>query len=172
MPEIAFWRNLAASFRELHEQQGNNLGAHWSSSAWNASGSHWHLDTGGNQTVRGSFRVFAERGAVELGHSDESTGLDFWLDLLKTESHHFREGGESRSFGKGEPEVVSQNGSIKSVCKASSEFCIKCETKELLRTQPHNGHPPTPSRSHQPRLRGFRPARPIAISGAVHAAAH
>jgi hypothetical protein len=133
MPEISFWRDLAARFEELHEQPGNHLGAHWCSSPWNESGSHWHLDGEGNKTIRGTFRILAERAAAELGHADELSALSFWLNLLRNDSHRYSENGQSSGHSKDGVEITSQVGSIKLVCKASSEFCIKCEAREVSR---------------------------------------
>lgn len=77
---------------------------------------------------------------VELGHPPGKFAHFIWLDLLKFEGAHYRpfelEEGRRRFYadatGPAEVRMIvtkSEGGEIRFLCKASAEFCVKCETQ-------------------------------------------
>jgi len=131
MAETAFWRDLKACFRALHDEQLQDrnkagLHAHWNSNP--ANGEPWDLG-GGPDDIRTNFEWLAELAAVQLGQPGGRNAVFFWLDLLRAESPHYRRINSSHIV-KG-TETRWESGKIELVCKASADYCIKCETQEL-----------------------------------------
>ncbi len=129
----AFWRDLKAEFGALHDEQLRNrnkagLHAHWNSNP--ANDEPWYLG-GGPDDIRTNFEWLAERAAVQLGQPGGRNAVFFWLDLLRNESPHYQPIASSRI--EKEEETRWESGRIELVCKASAEYCIKCETQELER---------------------------------------
>ncbi len=132
MTATQFWRDLEQRFLALNAVYGNRLEASWTSTYWFEPGDQWQLSGGGpDQSVLGQFRILAECGAIRLGYSDEATAQSFWLDEMRRGSPAFRGGGRSESLRE-----ISQIGFIWSVCLASAQFCLRCESKEMLATTP------------------------------------
>jgi hypothetical protein len=133
MDDIAFWRDLEARFRALHDEQLQNRGsdalhAFWSSDP--ADGDPWYLG-GATDHICTQFEWLAERAAVQLGHPGGGNAVFSWLDRLRGASPHYRPINSSHIV-KGK-ETHWESGRIDSVCRASAEYCLKCETEELKR---------------------------------------
>ena len=136
MADPTFWPDLEARFQALHNEQlqdTNNAGLHalWRSNL--APGGPWYLG-GGPDDIRTKFEWLAESAAVQLGHPGGRNAVFFWLDLLKCESPHYKRC-DSSHVVKGK-ETRWESGTIELVCKASAEFCLKCETRETARFTP------------------------------------
>ena len=139
MANTEFWRDLEARFRELHDEQlqdrnRNNSPVH---ATWGSEGANpedqWYLG-GSTNHIRTQFEWLAEHAAVRLGHPGGPTALFFWLDLLKAESPYYR-GGIQGTSQIGDKVTHSESGVIEFVCKASADYCLKCETQEIIEEQ-------------------------------------
>ena len=96
MDEPQAWRDLAERFTQLYAGGADKLCAEWISSSWNEQGDQWLILGVEDPALRGRFESTAERAAVLLGH--ESSGLFFWLNLLKDGSPNYISGGLSRTW--------------------------------------------------------------------------
>ena len=131
--DTAFWRDLETRFRALHDEQLQDrkkagLHAYWNSNP--ANDEPWYLG-GGPDDIRTNFEWLVEQAALRLGQPGGRNAVFFWLDLLRSESPHYRPINSSHEV-KGE-ETRWERGGIELVCKASADYCIKCETEELKR---------------------------------------
>jgi hypothetical protein len=119
-----FWSDLEKRFRDLRNEYGDRLTAHWISSAWGEDCEQWCLrGAQGRESER--FRPLAERAAVGLGHPAGRGALFFWLDLLKSESANYRPGYGGHD-GDGN---VWHAGVIRKLCEASADQCFRHETR-------------------------------------------
>lgn len=136
-----FWRDLAARFRALHDEQlrersNDVLHGNWSSiGAEPDNGSPWSL-SGGSARIRTQFEWLAQSAAVRLGHPGGPAAVFAWLDRLKAESPRYK-GGILGSWS--EPrvskEIRTESGLIELLCLASAEYCLKCEIDERTTTR-------------------------------------
>jgi hypothetical protein len=92
--------------------------------------------------VRSEFEWRARQSAVRSGCQPDRNGLNFWLDLLRQESPRYKSW-EGKRIGRqfevnpeGAAQVVlkersEDSGTIEFVCRASAEYCEKCEIEEM-----------------------------------------
>ena len=134
-----FWKDLANQFRDLQAEHDGELRANWTPTTQVGESGRWYLSgtRGGNEgrRLRTQFEWLAEKAAVRLGHPGGPSALFFWLDLLKTESPYFRGGLVYGSRSGDGPVTETTVGVIEQVCAASADYCLKCETQEMIKTR-------------------------------------
>ena len=130
MGSTAFWRDrLKTEFLKLDEKESQYrgegaLGALWDGHKWDLSPDPAHVCT--------NFERLAKSAAVRLGHDGEPTGVAFWLDLLKAKSGAYV---PFEPAGRTWVKVIgrrSEGGRIELLCKVSAEYCVECETQEIV----------------------------------------
>lgn len=130
------WRDLEDRFRALQarDNQGDPLCASWSSIGWKPAGEKWKL-YGGTKRTRTQFPWLAERAGTQLGHAGgPQSALFFWLNLLRSESPNSR-GFEAALKDKDASTVHSTSIVIESLCEASAEYCVRCESLQKAQTE-------------------------------------
>lgn len=133
--ETDFWRDIEARFLALHDEQLQHRGmdavhALWSSKGFGrADGSPWSV-SGGTEVILRKFEWLVESAEARLGDSRGPNAISSWLDRLKAESPHFQPL-QSSFKEKGKRWRHWKSGRIEFVCKASAEYCVKCETQEV-----------------------------------------
>ena len=126
MTDSESWREIEARFREL-QTSGDRLCANWTSTARNEAGEHWYLSGSKDKRLHKLFRWTAELAALKLGHSDGPSAFFFWLDLLRRDSPNFEMAGSGATRQAGGPEEHHEFGTIRRVCEASADYCLKLE---------------------------------------------
>jgi hypothetical protein len=129
MDETSPWREVAAQFSKIRRQGGDQLVANWNPEGWNKQGDPWYLSGIDGARVHENFKWAAERAAVLLGQKPTPSSLFFWLDLLRKESPDYQR--EKLAEYRNGIEVEVDIGIIRSVCRASEEYCFKLETQYI-----------------------------------------
>jgi hypothetical protein len=150
------WRDVENRFRDLEREGGKRLSADWYSTAWPETGQHWNLK-GTNKLIRQRFEWIAQNAALKLGHADVSTGLFFWLDLLKRDSPGFHIDVQSSSKLPNGSLVRSEGGIIHRICTASADYCLKLENDEVARSMLEKLNSPSSSQRTGSRKPGRSP---------------
>ncbi len=132
---LGIWRDIEGRFRALRKEYGDGLVANWISTFWNDRGEQWYLSGSTNDREREVFAWLVERATVELGHPGGNTALTYWLDLLKTESPNFRSGTTLTHVNKDGIISESQAGTIYRLIEASADYCLKLETKDIIKVR-------------------------------------
>ena len=129
------WRDLEGRFRALRKEHGDGLVANWISTSWNEHGEQWYLSGSTNDRERELFTWLAERATVELGHPGGDTALASWLDLLKSESPNFKSGTMLTHRNPDGTTTEAQGGTIYRLIEASVDYCLRLETKGILKAR-------------------------------------
>jgi hypothetical protein len=129
---IEFWQGLATQFRELGTRSPN-LMATWTSSHWLEPGIQWYLSGGSNLGDQKRFEILAERAVVQLNYEAGPNAYLHWLDLLR------EDGPNSGPVGKltgqdphGNP-IVDGLSYVTSLCETSATYCLRCESRTMVR---------------------------------------
>jgi hypothetical protein len=132
MDEAQAWRDLAAHFAKLGEDESHRLYASWHPIAFYADDCHWTLSGTSDAEIHRRFRIHVERAAALRGGPDGPAAIPWWLDLLKEGGHRYDGGLRIAHGGRdGEPGEWEEHGVIRSVCLASSECCYGLETDAI-----------------------------------------
>jgi hypothetical protein len=126
-----FWRDMESRFLALRAEYGDGLHAKWIPKPLEGYQHHWYL-SGGGDPEQGSFRVLAERAAVELRHSAADDGYLYWLELLRSESPHVRDGGSATYYDSQGQLATDQSRVVEALHKTSAEFCLQLESKDVF----------------------------------------
>jgi uncharacterized coiled-coil protein SlyX len=134
----AFWTDLESRFLRLHDQQRQErqdsyVHAFYDGNKGTVSGS--------SENIRKQFEWLAQQAAVRLGFPAETDPVVSWLNLLKKESPHYKPlntTGRRRKSELDTEEMCSweyeishlEGGSIDLLCRASAEYCVRCDTQE------------------------------------------
>lgn len=146
------WRDIEGRFRALRKEHGDGLMANWISTSWNEHGEQWYLSGSTNDRERELFTWLAERATVELGHPGGNTALASWLDLLKTESPNFKTGTILTHRNSDGTTTEAQGGTIHRLIEASADYCLRLETKGILKARsPRQGPEEKPTVQNQKR---------------------
>ena len=143
METTAFWRDLEDRFRALHQEQLQHPGQGALCALWD--GQKWHLGDGyAEDRVSRNFERLAKSAVVRLSHAGGTTAVSFWLDLLKA---------KSGSYLPFEP----KGGRIELVCKVSADYCLECETQEIVQRRT----PESVASAMLAKTEAEKPARPL-----------
>jgi len=165
MTDPAFWRDLKGQFQQLGAHFGDTLTAIWMSNR-HPSGDHWILTRSAlssePEREKELFTALAERAVVTLFQTGEKS-WQRWLDHLRENSSHFKNGGTSEVHRDGISVEEYTWGIIERPCQASAECCFKLETAAMA-ARLCNEPPETSSAPAvmvgDPSPTGQRPTRP------------
>lgn len=175
-----FWTDLENRFLRLHKEQASAKGNGFLH-ALNYDGDKWTV-SGSSDSVQRQFEWTVEHAALRLGAPAGKEPMWFWLDLLKKESGYFRplNGSSNRRRSELDSDTlcslereikVSDGGVIELPCRASAEYCIRCDTQEQLKAGTSKSEdlpagPATPpeASAKKPTDPGPRPPAPKPVS--------
>jgi hypothetical protein len=140
----AFWADIENRFLQLHHEQ-KSIKQNGFLYALNHDGNAWTIG-GSTDNAKKRFEWVVEQAALRLGLPADEDPVRFWLNRLKKESPHFKllEGSSSRRRSELDSDEMcslemeishSEGGVIELLCKASEEYCVKCDTEEKIKRE-------------------------------------